>query len=713
MLPPSLASLAFFAAVSTTRAQHEDSEIELAWADLEQSERVEVAEWFRLELKGLGTLVGRLVEDVSRRADIDPWFWPDAGPAPFFDPGGARRRLEPDSERVANLRAKVGGAAPELWSYDFATRRLIRSGDPKDPDRVLRDALAGRHPDLVYALATVERMLDDGRLQETFSALAHAYSEPDGAVHPDVTLYDVLAADEPLLLGDVDAVGIVRWIQGEETPWKAPVEADRRPELDLAIRALFQEARSWRATVRGVARAFLVGNEHGGLVDDPLLLQALWLSADSDPARLARRLPGPDRRERFFAEWAETVRLQKLRTNATYRQRALAADGARMRALFDDILVRFGAYEPRPPPKPPEPEATVAVPAAPVLEVDAAGEAALFERVAKLDRRRRDTLLSRCVAAARASGAMQVELVRKWIEEAGVAVEQLEPPTDFGAHDAKVYGGGSPRRLAEPSDRIWERLVDKIEFEPPPPWPRRVQYEFASGKLVALPPPPKAKKGQDELSELRLLLRGILPDQDLALAAVQKSLDRLASLRREAEFFAHLYCDREANAYAGITLGDAWSSDFEFEVPDVDALAYIDKLWHDGSVKPPLSQADHDRWYPRMGDSLRKLRTRVHVIDALAAVWFEGRPELPHGYDASIDILHAVIAGAGESTQELADRLERDRSDFVQNALRDVSHGGHAAWNAGNARRDELLRGARLIRGAVLDVLAAEGHLGT
>ena len=221
--------------------------------------------------------------------------------------------------------------------------------------------------------------------------------------------------------------------------------------------------------------------------------------------------------------------------------------------------------------------------------------------------------------------------------------------------------------------------------------------------------PKRKKKGEDDLAAFRRLFAGVLPDQDLAMAAVARALDAGGGLRAEAEYFAHPYSDRDGNAFEGIRLQDAWSSDFELEVPDVDALAYIRGIGKNTTMKAPLDGNDHNAWYPQIGASLKALRHRVHVVRALAAVWFEGSPDLPYGYDASIDIMNATLADLEEDPAALSERLEEDGLLFLQKQLRHISGMGVDGWDAGNARRDDLVSGARVIRQSVLAVLREEG----
>ncbi len=701
-------SLAFLLLASAP--QHSDAEIERAWLGLARSEKREVVEWFGLELDGIDTLELRLVRYLARRADVDPGFWPARGPAPFFEPGGKRRRLDTKSVRSGALRHRIAYEEPPVWSYDFASRRLVSNGDPDDPDRAFEEALAGRHPDREYSVALLERMLDDGRYLDSFAALSHAYSEPDGSVHAEITIDDVLASGEALPLNEVDGIEIARWVQGDASPWTAPVPASRRPELDRIVVDLFDEADVWRKTVRTIARSYFVPDATAEFAADPLLLHALWLSVESDPVRMADLLPAPDGLRAFFGDWEEQFRGDALATDATHRRVDLENGADPVRRLLDRILTEFGAFGPRAPIV--ERESSTAPPSAPGrsgIALEAEAEARLLRQLERMGRSRRKKLAARCLEAARSSGARQVELVEQWLARAPSDRDELPEPTSFPAFDANEYGGGTPRRLRRSGDRRWERVARDISAEPARAWPRRADYELATGEIVATP---ADERIETSLRDITLLLRGVLPDQDLAEAAILRALDAGAGLRPEAVYFAHLYADREGRAYEGITLFDAWSSDISLEIPDVDALAYAREVWSDTTVDAPLSGAEQKTWYPRIAASLKELRNRINVGRAIAAIWFEARPELPLGYDASIDILHASLARFGEDTAALAERLEADGIGFLQKALREISAMGNDGWDAGNSRREELADGAHRLRQATLSVLSEEGLFG-
>jgi hypothetical protein len=340
------------------------------------------------------------------------------------------------------------------------------------------------------------------------------------------------------------------------------------------------------------------------------------------------------------------------------------------------------------------------------IELSPELRSAVLERIAKMPAKERSKVRQSCEAAALSSGARQVELVSSWKSREKRAREKLEPATEPTPHDAKVFKGGPPRKLIKRDHDLWNALRAELGEKPVPEWPRGVEYEFSTGRIVRVQGGPT----EDERA-LTALVAGVLPDQDLAEALVAQVMDRAGLTRKEAEFFGHLYADREARAFEGITLFEVWSRSVPLEVPDVDARAYGLKIFDAKEMPLPLTDKDHALWYPRMSLSLNHLRRRVMIATSLAAVWFDGRPKLEEGYEASIDTLHAVIATAEEDADKVAEQFARDDLEFLPRALESIQLMGNDGWNAGNARRDELSEGREAIRQAVLGVLQKQGLL--
>ena len=63
-----------------------EERIREAWSFLLPDERREVAEWFRLELSSLETFQLTVIRFVLDGQEMDPGFWPEDEPPPFYDP---------------------------------------------------------------------------------------------------------------------------------------------------------------------------------------------------------------------------------------------------------------------------------------------------------------------------------------------------------------------------------------------------------------------------------------------------------------------------------------------------------------------------------------------------------------------------------------------------------------------------------------------------
>lgn len=331
-----------------------------------------------------------------------------------------------------------------------------------------------------------------------------------------------------------------------------------------------------------------------------------------------------------------------------------------------------------------------------------------FETIEKMSSNRRKKLWKMCLEAAEQTGAPQFELVGAWADK---LPRKLQKPTEFEAHDSRVYKGGPPRRIIGPKRNLWIELDAQLERRHPDPRPavaRPASYEFATGKLVEVEAAKKSRGSTGKSLPFRDLLEGRLPDQSVAEEALIGALDALAPMRKEASYFSHLYCDREANAYEGISLMDFWGTGLEVEVPDVDVRAYAKLVWDDESVPLPMTEADQDYWYPRIEKSLKDLRTYMYTTRALASAWFEGRPELSGGYSSSVDIMNAAIALCDSDASAVAAKLAEHGAEFLFAVREEIEAQGNAVWNAGNARRDECAAGKEAIRTAVLAVLAEQ-----
>lgn len=717
-------------------APPDDDAVREAWSMLLPDEQDEALEWFRLEVSFLDTFQLRCQRWILGAVEDDPGLWPVVAPAAWFDPAEhapgqpiPRRLLDPDERRVRSMREDVEERRPprrlrSSWVYDWArgeVRRDTPAGAEEARARSFENALAGFPPDLDLAEALVLARLDGGHERTALGAFAHLYTDRNGRAFPGITLYDAWAAGVEIEMPDVDVLGIVHTVLDDWTSYRAPVPSSKHKKLYARVGDVFRAARRYRGLREAFARAYLIGTpvSPDGYGEAFGRFHALWDVHGSDPGALVEELPvEADDWGAFLEDLAERCRKdEELWRQGVNRQATLEADRARVRGMLVWVLEQLGAFEreerPAPPPPPPTPTPDPPPPvdggqgggagsgaAGPAADTEDAAVEKALKAIRKLRPAARSELEAGLRRAVAETSAKQVRLIASVLGDAGVDAASLPERKPPGPH-------GRGRGRVRPSSKAWKDLAETIAPKHPP---RRLQpdvaYAFESGALERLP----REKGE----EARLFenaLAGFAPDQDLGEAVVLARLDRLGRHRAEARFFAGDYASLKGKFYEGISLFEVWSHEIPVDVPDVDAKAYAEIVHGETGLPPVLKVADRETWYPRMADSLFDLRRHVRIARALAACWFDGRPNLPDGYVQSVDTLHATICIEGRDLERVAARFERLGPNFVESSVGDVNAAGNDGWNAGNARRDSLLAGRDTIRAATLDFLRAEGLL--
>jgi len=327
------------AAEQAAEREAEDRLLRRRFKRLKRAERIELREWFEAELRTTDTFQLKLLRFVVASQEVDRSTWPEAEPAPVFDPerhapGAARRRvLRERSSKVKRVRKTLLRKVPEralvtAWSYDYATRGLVRLADPRDPELVFENALAGFAPDHDLAEALVERMLDDGSQATALAAFAHAYTDRDGGVYEGLTLYDGWASGALLEMPDVDCLGVIHTVLDDWKTWSAPVKKKQQEPLYERVGELFEDAYLHRSLRHALARTFLGGSvvlrDGYGLQLDRL--HTLWEEDASTPTDLARKLPDAEGWGDFLDDWG----------NLTDKHPDKLAAGARRRATLDE-----------------------------------------------------------------------------------------------------------------------------------------------------------------------------------------------------------------------------------------------------------------------------------------------------------------------------------------------------------------------------------------
>ncbi len=336
-----------------------------AWSALGKEDRIEIARWFSAECERLDTFQNTLMRFLFGRLERDRYDWPEAPEQPpLYD---ARRHapaqpiqrtfLAEDSPAVKRWQKRLAASQPArklrvAWSYDYAKGSVVRQAPIFDPERIFENGVAGFPPDLDLAQALVEQSLDDGSLSAIHAAFAHAYADRGGHAYPGMTLYDVWASGAQMEMPDVECLGIVHDILGEWKRWVAPVPPTEHEALYDLLGELFLRAYHHRSLREALARTYLQADPAlpAALGPHCTRLHALWDRHASDPAALAKVLPGgpegPDESDwdGFWERLIQSVDGDEEALAAGVGRRAtLAGDARRVRATLVRVMREYGA----------------------------------------------------------------------------------------------------------------------------------------------------------------------------------------------------------------------------------------------------------------------------------------------------------------------------------------------------------------------------------
>jgi len=336
-----------------------DARARQAFEALTPAEQLDLIAWFESECGRMGTFQDTLIRYVVDASETAEESWPDLQPLTWYDPEVhcpaqpiPRVPLAPDFPEVVGVRNQILGAVGTRrldsgWMVDYGARGLVRLPRQKDARRVFENGLLGMAPGWDLAEALVELSLDDGSLQKSFQAFAHAYTDRWGGVYPGITLYDAHASRGQIEMPDVDTLGIVHDLLGDWTTWVAPVRGDQQQDLYARIAELFRDVSRHRGLRQNIARTYLRGDaelrdRYANNVDN---FHALWESCTSDPACLRARLPDAEGWAGFLQSWNDSlVADPQPYYRGTDRHATLDRNAHAVRETLLRLLGEYGAY---------------------------------------------------------------------------------------------------------------------------------------------------------------------------------------------------------------------------------------------------------------------------------------------------------------------------------------------------------------------------------
>jgi len=339
-----------------------DARARRAFAALTTAEQQDLLEWFTVECEKLNTFQGTLIRFVIDGEEREASTWPDLQALTWYDPKVhgpgqpiPRVPLAADAPEVVAVRNQILSAPGTRrldsgWMVDYATRGLVRLPHEDDPWHVFENGLLGMAPDWDLAEALVELRLDDGSLQKSFQAYAHAYTDRWGGVYPGVTLYDAhasaLAYQVTVEMPDVDTLGLVHDLLGDWETWKAPVPGEEHEALYGRLTELLRPLLHHRGLRANLARTYLCGNaELRDLYSHNLdNFHALWESVASDPDALRAKLPDAAGWRDFLQGWDDSLAADpQLLYRGTSRHATLDRETHKVRATLLRLLGEYGA----------------------------------------------------------------------------------------------------------------------------------------------------------------------------------------------------------------------------------------------------------------------------------------------------------------------------------------------------------------------------------
>ncbi|MEZ5962618.1 MAG: hypothetical protein R3F56_02115 [Planctomycetota bacterium] len=234
---------------------------------------------------------------------------------------------------------------------------------------------------------------------------------------------------------------------------------------------------------------------------------------------------------------------------------------------------------------------------------------------------------------------------------------------------------------------------------------RQFDYDWVGGRVVRRP----ALTWRERFANL---LHGYPPDADAAFARVVAALDHDPGHRILADYFGHLYADRQGRVFAGITLYQAWYAGTTLEMPDVDCIAFAVRVLGDTSFESPIP-ADGRRQRLYTSIEARALAHRKYrtMLEAAAAAFVRAEPVLDGTYGRLAPRFHYLFRVCDDDLDAVRAELVRvgSRDALVAHVDDEVTKNSRA-MALRDTRAAELTRMADTVRTVTLDALHVEGQ---
>jgi hypothetical protein len=287
------------------------------------------------------------------------------------------------------------------------------------------------------------------------------------------------------------------------------------------------------------------------------------------------------------------------------------------------------------------------------------------------------------------------------------------PPEPARAFDAATYAPalGLKTKIFAPDHAAWKSVHRRLlGGRTPPPWPpERLRWDPGRDALIL------ALQPAEPAATLAALLRGAWPPDDRVGCAALAALDDEPVRNAAADYFEHAYRNRDGGVYAGIRLADVWDCGREFEVSDVEAIAWLRLVGGGTELVSPIPASRHREIYRKIEASFVAWRAHWSLREALARRMLEPWTDPEPLWRGARDDLDRAWILCAHDPERMSARLRAhpERNDFLA-AVREEFYA--AADEAELARRTaaEAARAglAAAIAEAARATLREEGLLG-
>lgn len=227
-----------------------------------------------------------------------------------------------------------------------------------------------------------------------------------------------------------------------------------------------------------------------------------------------------------------------------------------------------------------------------------------------------------------------------------------------------------------------------------------VVYDWSIGKAV------RVKDALTEAESFANMAHGYPPGTDQAVAQVLATIDDDPEQRRLAQYFEHLYADRDGRVFAGVSLFDAWYSGVQLEMPDVEAIAFARQFLKTQSFVSPIpADRRRERLYQQIKQAFADHREYRTLRLAAAAAHVAADPPLDVTYQPLLGRCHWLWAEVDQDPKAFAKwlRERKDRSGLLSDIDQRLRRDQDAI-----AQRDAAVQALRELALFVRTLAAAE-----